>query len=64
MSDLADYIQKLEQGLRAVLQQERDAQDAVQAARDARLRQEGALLAMRELAQMVDTQEVDDGALH
>lgn len=68
MSDpLAVYAEKLEQGMRAVAQHEREAQDAANVARDARLRQEGALIALRELMQLTDAQDAqggEDGALH
>lgn len=46
---MQEYIAKLEVGLRALREQEREAQERAAELRDACLRQEGALLALREL---------------
>lgn len=61
---LAEYIDKLEQGLRELAEQERAAQEKAARLREAVLRQEGALLALRELMLLTDQEGAEDGALH
>jgi hypothetical protein len=68
-SRLADKLAQLEQGLQSVLVQEAETEARLEQLRDARKRQEGAVLAVRQLvseeaAPVQDTQEVNDGALH
>lgn len=67
---LKERLAQLEQGLRACVERERAAEAEMQAAREARLRQEGAVLAVGALAQEQERpgvngrEEVADGALH
>ena len=58
---IPEYIEKLEQGLRALVAQEREAQEQANTVREARLRQEGALLALRQIAADTPEQEGDNG---
>lgn len=71
MIDLTARLQQAEQGLQSVMVREAEAEAQLEQLRDARKRQEGAVLALRQLvqddAQTVqpeEAQEVDDGALH
>jgi predicted nucleic acid-binding Zn-ribbon protein len=68
-SRLADKLAQLEQGLQSVLVQEAEIEARLEQLRDARKRQEGAVLAVRQLVSeeaepVQDTREVNDGALH
>jgi hypothetical protein len=68
-SRLADKLAQLEQGLQSVLVQEAETEARLEQLRDARKRQEGAVLAVRQLvseeaAPVQDAQEVNDAALH
>jgi hypothetical protein len=68
-SRLADKLAQIEQGLQSVLVQEAKMEARLEQLRDARKRQEGAVLAVRQLVSeeaepVQNAQEVDDGALH
>jgi hypothetical protein len=66
---MSNYLAELEQGLRVLLMQEAEAEAALERARDARKRQEGAQAweqqrQQREQKANAVSQEVSDGALH
>ena len=50
-------IQQIEHGLRQLRQDERDAEDELTRRRDARLRQEGALIVLQQMAQQQGQQQ-------
>lgn len=68
--DIKLRLQQAEQGLQSVIVQEAETEARLEHLRDARKRQEGAVLALRQLVQddapiePEKAQEVDDGALH
>lgn len=70
MIDLSLRLQQAEQGLQSVIVQEAETEGRLEQLRDARKRQEGAVLALRQLVQddaqieQEKAQEVDDGAVH
>lgn len=67
MIDLKLRLQQAEQGLQSMFVQEAESEAHLEQLRDARKRQEGAVLALRQLVQddaQVSPEGVDDGALH
>ena len=74
MIDLKVHLQQAEQGLQSLFVQEAESEARLEQLRDARKRQEGAVLALRQLVQddaqtthaveQDEPSEVSDGALH
>lgn len=55
-NQLHETIHQLEAGLAQLRQQERDAEDELARRRDARLRQEGALMAFQQMMRVLEQQ--------